>query len=313
MALLAGGLTRFGGASLVVGLLLALAALVNRRRAPIPSSAEMADWLTARDVETARVARLSALLDGASLAELTERAASAARRAERLSAAAGTGSSTPDSSIDVDELRRALREAERLADLAEQQVAELSRAAMPVAEAEEGLASARADLARLESLDEVLTRTRDYLTQAQTKVYRDIAPRLASLVGRDLARVTADRYTEAFVDPGTLAVRVRGSGAPPRDADHLSIGTAEQVYLLLRVALAEHLVKAGEDSPLLLDDVTVHADHGRASRLLDVLLAVAARHQVVLFTQQAQVRDWAREQLTDARHAVRDLTALAPV
>jgi uncharacterized protein YhaN len=111
-----------------------------------------------------------------------------------------------------------------------------------------------------------------------------------------------------IVDPGTLTVQVRAEGGRLRDAGGLSYGTAEQVYLLLRVALAEHLVRRGESCPLILDDVTVHADRDRTTRVLELLLRVAERHQVVLFSQQDQVRDWARERLTDPRHALRHLT-----
>jgi len=107
-------------------------------------------------------------------------------------------------------------------------------------------------------------------------------------------------------------VQVRGAGGPLRDVEHLSVGTVEQVYLLVRVALAERLVRPGESCPLLLDDVTVHADQDRTRRLLDTLLSVAERHQVVLFTQQEQVRQWARTSLTGPRHALHELTTLAP-
>jgi len=107
-------------------------------------------------------------------------------------------------------------------------------------------------------------------------------------------------------------VRVRRTGGALREVEDLSVGTVEQVYLLLRVALAERLVRPGESCPLLLDDVTVHADQERARRLLDVLLAVAERHQVVLFTQQEQVREWARVNLTGPRHALHELSTLAP-
>jgi uncharacterized protein YhaN len=119
--------------------------------------------------------------------------------------------------------------------------------------------------------------------------------------------VSGGRYVEAVVDPASLAVQVRTRGGPLRDVDALSVGTAEQIYLLLRVALAQRLVRPGESCPLLLDDVTVHADPERTTRLLDVLLAVAARHQVVLFSQQDQVRVWARQHLTGPRHALREL------
>ncbi len=57
-----------------------------------------------------------------------------------------------------------------------------------------------------------------------------------------------------------MAVRVESETGALRRAELLSVGTAEQVYLLLRVALAEHLASRSTVSPLLLDDVTVQAD-----------------------------------------------------
>jgi uncharacterized protein YhaN len=204
-------------------------------------------------------------------------------------------------------LRQQYQEAERDAALAEQAATLLAKDATPVAEAEERLEAAGVDVARLRDLDVVLQRTAQYLARAQERVHRDIAPELAAAVGRDLAAVTGDRYVEAVVDPASLAIQVRTRGGPLRDVDALSVGTAEQIYLLLRVALAQRLVRPGESCPLLLDDVTVHADPERTTRLLDVLLAVAARHQVVLFSQQEQVRAWAQANLTHPRHALREL------
>ncbi len=92
-----------------------------------------------------------------------------------------------------------------------------------------------------------------------------------------------------------------------RDADRLSVGTAEQACLLLRVALATHL-SAGETCPLLLDDVTVQADTERTVEILELLLTLTEDRQVVLFAQEPAVAEWARERLTgDARHAVVEL------
>ncbi len=49
--------------------------------------------------------------------------------------------------------------------------------------------------------------------------------------------------------------------------DRLSAGTADQVYLLLRVALAQHLATTGETCPLLLDGVTAQSDDERTREL----------------------------------------------
>jgi recombinational DNA repair ATPase RecF len=294
------------------------------------------DRQAARERAAAQRARLEALLDGASLADLEaaarraeERAEAAqreadeaAREAERAAREAGPADpaggrapeATPESTVeeDVEALRRQYQESDRRATLAEQALATRRKELPSVAEAEEELAAAEAECRRLESLHEVLTRTRTFLARAQERVHRDIAPQLAAAVGRDLAAVTAGRYTEAVVDTSTLAVQVRGTGGPLRNVEQLSLGTVEQVYLLVRVALAERLVRPGESCPLLLDDVTVHADQDRTRRVLDTLLAVAERHQVVLFTQQEQVRQWAHATLTGPKHAVHELTTLAP-
>jgi uncharacterized protein YhaN len=210
-------------------------------------------------------------------------------------------------------LRREHEELDRRAVVAERELAAYAAAHSSVAEAEERAQGATAELARVQDLDRILTLTKQYLTRAQDRVHRTIAPRIAVAVQRDLATVTAGRYTDAVVDPGTLAVEVRGPGGRLRDADRLSVGTAEQVYLLLRLALAEQLVRTGEICPLLLDEVTVHADWARAERMLRLLRDLAQRHQVVLFTQQEQVRDWARTYLDGERHAIRELPPVSTV
>jgi uncharacterized protein YhaN len=125
--------------------------------------------------------------------------------------------------------------------------------------------------------------------------------------------VTGNRYTDVTVDPLTLRVDVCDSTRRWRIADRLSFGTAEQVYLLLRIALAGHLVKPGVSCPLLLDDVTVHADRVRVIEILDLLLAASQHQQVILFTQQEQVREWARTHLDGPRHALRELEPVPTV
>ena len=86
-----------------------------------------------------------------------------------------------------------------------------------------------------------------------------------------------------------------------RNATLLSHGTAEQIYLLLRIALAEHLTRKGESCPLLLDEVTVQSDRERTARILELLHALSAERQIVLFTQEEDVRDWARSNLVGER------------
>jgi uncharacterized protein YhaN len=116
-------------------------------------------------------------------------------------------------------------------------------------------------------------------------------------VGRRLPDVTAGRYWDVRVDPESLAIQVCGANGKWRDASALSHGTAEQIFLLLRVALAEQLVRPGEVCPLLLDDITVHSDVERTQAILGCLQAISRERQVILFSQQESVLAWASENL----------------
>ena len=69
------------------------------------------------------------------------------------------------------------------------------------------------------------------------------------------------------------------------------------MYLLLRVALADHLTAPHEVCPLLLDDVTVQSDAARTVAILDLLQQLSRERQIILFSQEDEALIWAREHL----------------
>ena len=172
-----------------------------------------------------------------------------------------------------------------------------------VADAEDGLAAARREQARIARLKDTLDCTIGFLKEAQERVLRDIAPILTQTVLEWLPGVTDGRYTGCRIDPENLLVEVRTPGGRWRSAELLSHGTAEQIYLLLRFALSRHLTREGESCPLILDDVVGASDAVRKQAVLRTLHALARSTQVILFTHEDDVRDWARENLagSDAR------------
>jgi hypothetical protein len=204
---------------------------------------------------------------------------------------------------------RSYEAAARSSAEARAQLDERMRGLLDVAETEETLAVAEARLERVEDLDRVLELTRSFLLRAQERVHRSVAPRLGEEISAWLPRVTGGRYVQALVDPATLAIGVRESSGPWREAVLLSHGTAEQVYLLLRVALADQLTRAGELCPLILDDPTPHFDAERTVAMLDLLRQVAEARQVILFSQETEVLAWAERNLVERRHRLWRLPA----
>lgn len=69
----------------------------------------------------------------------------------------------------------------------------------------------------------------------------------------------------------------------------LSRGTAEQLYLAMRIALVEHLATQQEPLPLVMDDVLVNFDPERAQRVARSIEKVAAERQVIYLTCHAEV------------------------
>lgn len=214
---------------------------------------------------------------------------------------------------DLEEARREAREAtaelaRRLGQIQERELHLGSRV-----EAEEEVERARREVERLLELDETIELTRGFLEEARDEVHRDLAPRLVRFLEKYLATVTLGAYDRARVDPRTLRVQVRSSAGDWIEATALSRGTAEQIYLLLRAALADELTGKDEVCPLLLDEVTVHCDARRKTRILETLKSLAADRQVILFSQEQAVLDWAREHLEEGRDRLIQLKSSARV
>lgn len=167
-----------------------------------------------------------------------------------------------------------------------------------VADAEEALDDAQREQERVALLEQTLGNTIRFLKHAQERIQRNIAPILSSTVLEWLPHVTDGRYDDCRIDPESLLVEVSGCNGWHR-AQLLSHGTAEQTYLLLRLVLSRHLTKEGEACPLILDDVVSASDAPRKRVVLETLLAISESTQVVLFTHEDDVRDWARERLAE--------------
>lgn len=89
-------------------------------------------------------------------------------------------------------------------------------------------------------------------------------------------------------------------------ANLMSDGTADALYLSLRLASLEVHLDTHHPVPLIVDDCLVQFDDDRASAALKILSEMSARTQVILFTHHQHLLDLARESLpADGFHAHR--------
>jgi hypothetical protein len=259
-----------------------------------------AEALANFDEATREHAELMALLGKGTLIDLESEVGEREQMAAPLRAEFTSLPELPVGTSLDDELARLGRIANALgheATAVDAQVRERARNVLSVAEAEEEFASAKTESERVTRLERTASLTLEFLRKAEERVHRDIAPVLATGLRLRLPDVTRGRYTDARVDPADLSVQLLASDGQWRKAQGLSHGTTEQVYLLLRMVLAECLATTGEACPLILDDVFVQSDRVRKRSLLDAVRAVSRERQVIVFTQEDEVLEWARENL----------------
>ncbi len=239
---------------------------------------------------------LEHLLDGGDLERLEEEQSALDSRVLEMRARAGADEDgvAEQAAVDADLPRLemdALQKAEAAA-VARGQAEQRARDLGSLVEAEEELALSESELVRVRRLEQTLTTTLEFLRRAQDRVHRDLAPILASTIRTWLPEITDGRYVDVRVDPESLVVTVCEPDGQWRDASLLSQGTAEQIYLVLRMAMAIHLTLPGEPCPLLFDEVTVQSDLRRTEAMLQTLQSLSGDRQVVLFSQEQHVLEW---------------------
>ena len=99
-----------------------------------------------------------------------------------------------------------------------------------------------------------------------------------------VARLTGDRYAGVSLTRELDGFVQTGSGVLPRSALCLSKGTADQLYLAVRLAVCRLCLP--EKPPIFLDDALSAFDDERLSLALELLWELSGERQVLLFTCQ---------------------------
>ena len=137
---------------------------------------------------------------------------------------------------------------------------------------------------RVEFELEALTAALDELALADEEMRSEFSPALAKSAASVLSRLTGGAYTELTLDR-ELNAFVRCAGEPVlHESAFLSRGTADQLYLALRLALCDMLLGGEDPCPIVLDDALINFDDARMGHALDYLAEIAQHRQILLFS-----------------------------
>ena len=111
------------------------------------------------------------------------------------------------------------------------------------------------------------------------------------ITGGSYERVAADDTLEK-----PLLCALRRGGARVK-IEEMSEGTADQLYLALRLAALDLRRTSHLQMPLVLDDALITSDDERAANILRALARFAVGGQVMIFTHHRHLLDVARAAL----------------
>lgn len=147
------------------------------------------------------------------------------------------------------------------------------------------------ELARVEEEDSEYKKYKDSLRVAMnqieavaTRMHTRLAPQITKISSDLISLITDGRYKTLKVDE-TLNITVSDGGAQaPIRSESLSQGTIDQVYLALRLALAQLFSESREILPVILDDSFTQYDDKRALQAMKALERLSTKHQVLVFS-----------------------------
>ena len=118
------------------------------------------------------------------------------------------------------------------------------------------------------------------------EIYDSFGSVLNQQVSEIISRITNNKYSEVKIDD-QLKVMVK-SGSSFISMDYLSTGTIEQIYLALRLSIANVLI--AEELPIIIDDIFVTYDDQRLYETLSCLGEYLNR-QIIIFTTNQKIQE----------------------
>ena len=140
-------------------------------------------------------------------------------------------------------------------------------------------------IARLEETYGALVIAQETLAAARAELQRRFAPRITRKAQKLLCQMTGGRYHSVTMGADFSLQAGAEQEETLRDALWRSDGTMDQMYLALRLAVAEELTPK---VPLILDDALVRFDDARMQAAVEILRELSQNRQVILFSCQSR-------------------------
>lgn len=156
------------------------------------------------------------------------------------------------------------------------------RALGETAQVEARLYGIREALREAQEQSDAITLAMEALKRADSTLRSRFSPQITADAGKILEKLTQGKYTKLVLQPDMKLSLRQNEDVVTHGAAAMSCGTADQMYLALRLAMCERLLP--EDAPLVLDDALVNFDDQRGRAAMDLLRKLGEKRQIIFFT-----------------------------
>ena len=146
---------------------------------------------------------------------------------------------------------------------------------------QEELESLKEEKIDLEKKRDNIKRTIEYLEIAYNKMKEQITPKFTKELSNVMEKISNGKYKNVRINTKGEILVEQDSGEYI-NAENLSIGTMDQLYLSLRLATIKEISK--ENMPIILDEAFAYYDNNRLENILNYLTNEYSNKQVIIFT-----------------------------
>ena len=153
---------------------------------------------------------------------------------------------------------------------------------------ERQLRSMQEQLAQLHGEYDALAMALGSLRTANVALQNRFSPELGRRAAEIFADMTGSDWISILLDREFRLSAETDSDPTRRNVQLLSTGTADQLYLAVRLAICEMILPTEQNPPLILDDALLTFDDMRLGKTLDYLTRLGEKRQILLFTCQGR-------------------------
>ena len=123
--------------------------------------------------------------------------------------------------------------------------------------------------------------TKKILEIAYKKMKENVTPEFTNKLSKNIEKISNGKYKKIIIndEEGIIVKKENGEYI---EANKLSVGTIDQLYISLRLASINEISK--ENLPIMLDETFVYCDSERLENILRYLTEEFNNRQIIIFT-----------------------------